>query len=101
VSGPVCPFIEHIFDTRYQTRYHDDMNDPLAAVEDAVRALRTAWAGEEGLPLAAVTGLGGSRLIAVNDAIGTIRRQLDAVHAPIAAEIARESRRELGPDSLS
>src|SRR4051812_40584362 len=77
------------------------MNDPLAAVEDAVRALRAAWAGEEGMPLADVTDLGGGRLIAVNHAIGTLRRQLDAVHAPIAAAIARESRRELGPDSLS
>jgi 5-methylcytosine-specific restriction protein A len=77
------------------------MNDPLAAVDDAVRALRSAWAGGEGMPLPDVPGLGGSRLIAVNDAIGALRRQLDAVHAPIAAEIARESRRELGPDSLS
>jgi 5-methylcytosine-specific restriction protein A len=39
--------------------------------------------------------------MAVNNAIGSIRRHTDALQAAVAAEIARESRRELGPDGLS
>lgn len=34
-------------------------------------------------------------------AFGALRRQLDAAQAPVAAEIARQSRRDLGGDSLA
>jgi 5-methylcytosine-specific restriction protein A len=40
-------------------------------------------------------------LIALNDAFGMLRRAVDAAYLPIAAEIARQSRRELGKDSLA
>ena len=39
--------------------------------------------------------------LAVNDALGALQRHKDAIHAPVAAEIARESRPELGADSLA
>ena len=47
------------------------------------------------------SALEGSQLIAVNDALGLLQRRTSAVHAPVAAEIARESRPELGGDGLS
>ncbi|SFS02467.1 HNH endonuclease [Microbacterium sp. cf046] len=79
----------------------DDTSDPLAGIDEAVAALRAAWAvgGEGSLP--PVSALKGSQLIAVNEAMGLLRRRTDAVHAPVAAEIARESRPELGSDGLA
>ncbi|WP_240747126.1 DUF222 domain-containing protein [Microbacterium sp. K24] len=47
------------------------------------------------------TGLSREQLIAVNDAIGVLRRRLDAAHADVAARIAHESRAELGSGSLA
>ncbi|TCJ22691.1 HNH endonuclease [Microbacterium sp. PI-1] len=42
-----------------------------------------------------------AQLIAVNDAIGLLQRRLDAVHVEVAAGISRESRPELGAESLA
>jgi len=42
-----------------------------------------------------------SQLIAVADALGVLKRQVDAAFAPIAAEVARRSRAELGTDALA
>ncbi|WP_375385298.1 DUF222 domain-containing protein [uncultured Microbacterium sp.] len=76
------------------------MNDPLVALEEAVACVRSAWAGgSEQMPGADV--LGRVKLLAVNEALGAARRHLDAVHARVAAEIARESRPELGGDGLA
>ncbi len=77
------------------------MNDPLAQLEAAVRKVRVAWQGESSGDLTDVTGLGRQRLMAVNEALGELQRYKDALHAPVAAEIARESRPELGADRLS
>jgi hypothetical protein len=76
------------------------MTDPLAQFEEAVRALRACWGDESG-QLAPVSSLGRAQLVAVNEALGAVQRHKDAVHADIAAEIARESRPELGADSLA
>ena len=46
-------------------------------------------------------GLTPGELVAVNRAFGTLRRHVDAAFAPVAAEISRQSRRELGRDSLA
>uniref|UniRef100_UPI00109CD58B DUF222 domain-containing protein n=1 Tax=Microbacterium sp. K24 TaxID=2305446 RepID=UPI00109CD58B len=46
-------------------------------------------------------GLSREQLIAVNDAIGVVRRRLDATHADAAARIAHESRTELGSAGLA
>src|SRR5690606_17414262 len=43
----------------------------------------------------------GSALIGANEALGALRRRLDAAQAQVAAEIARQSRPELGPESLA
>lgn len=42
-----------------------------------------------------------TQLVEANDALGVLRRLIDALHAEVAAGIARESRPELGPDSLA
>ena len=76
-------------------------SDPLQALDDAVVALRAAWCGTEGSACANVESLSRSQLIAVNDALGVMRRHVDAVHAQVAAGIARESRPELGADGLA
>ncbi len=60
--------------------------------------------------LDALTAAGGGRspealtpaeLVAVNNAFGALKRQVDAAFTPVAAEIARQSRVELGKDSLA
>src|SRR5688500_16865486 len=78
-----------------------DQGDPLAAVDDAVAAVRAAWAAGDDGSLVPVPALKGAQLVAVNEALGLLRRRTDAAHAEIAAEIARESRPELGADGLA
>jgi hypothetical protein len=46
-------------------------------------------------------GLGPAELVALSEALGTLRRAADAALAPVAAEIGRQSRPELGKDSLA
>lgn len=79
--------------------YYQSM-DPLTAFEDAVGRLRAVWAGEAGVadPPSSVDR---SRLVAIAETLGTVSRHLEGVRAQIAAEIARESRRELGADALA
>ncbi|GAA1948719.1 HNH endonuclease [Microbacterium deminutum] len=77
------------------------MNNPLAVLEEAVGELHAAWRGVSGDDLRAVKDLERSRLIAVNTALSVVSRIADSLHADLAAEIARESRPELGPDGLS
>lgn len=64
--------------------------DGLVAATEAARALWPVGGPPEGADLAAV-----------NEALGQARRMLDSVQARIAAEIARESRPELGPEGLA
>ena len=68
------------------------MLDSLLAEIDAVGAI---WSAAD----AAV--LSDSDLIAVNERYCRMRRMLDADQTRLAAEIARRSRRELGPDGLA
>ncbi|MGO4678251.1 DUF222 domain-containing protein, partial [Microbacterium sp. 2MCAF23] len=72
------------------------MTSTLDPLLEATRLLAAAW-GE------AVSGseLSRAQLVAVNDALGLVKRTVDGVHAEVAAGIAYESRRELGPDSLA
>lgn len=58
--------------------------------------LDAAW-GEAG----DATALSRPQLVAVNDALGVLRRRTEAVHVEVAAGIAYESRAELGAESLS
>ena len=72
------------------------MNSTLDPLLEATRLLVQVWGDAE-----SGSELSRARLVAVNEAIGAVRRCLDAVHAEVAAGIARESRRELGPGSLA
>ncbi|WP_193597249.1 HNH endonuclease signature motif containing protein [Microbacterium sp. YJN-G] len=69
------------------------MAAPLTKLHEAVSAIDAAWSDADELPRHA--------LISLNAAIGSAKRVLDAMQARIAAEIAHESRPELGPDSLA
>ena len=72
------------------------MDSSLESLVEAVEVLRSLCNGaSDG------TGLSGSDLVAVNDALGVVKRLTDAVHAPVAARIAEESRAELGAESLA
>ncbi|MEU4013928.1 DUF222 domain-containing protein [Microbacterium sp. NPDC028030] len=68
----------------------------LTGLHEAMAHLDAAWAGAD-----EATDLSRGQLIAVNDAIGALQRRLDAVHVDVAAGITRESRPELGPESLA
>jgi len=67
----------------------------LAGIAEALDAL--AVAGGE----CDASALGPDELMAVNRAFGALRRQVDVAYTSVAAEIARQSRRELGRDSLA
>ncbi len=77
------------------------MNDPLAPLEEAIRAVRASWSDGCDGDLPEASGLRRAQLVAVNDALGALQRHKDAIHAGVAAEMARESRPELGADSLA
>lgn len=70
----------------------DELLDSIAAAFDALRAR------VDGRQPA---GLAPGELLAVNEAIGLLRRTVDAACLPVAAEIDRLSRSELGRDSLA
>lgn len=73
------------------------MHDPFDALIAALRAAREAWrAGGE-----AVAGMDAAALVVVNERVGRARRLIDAILAHVAAEIARQSRVELGKDGLA
>jgi len=67
----------------------------LARLREAVEAFASAGAAR---PASVLTG---RELVAVNAAFGALRTQVDAAFAPYAAELARQSRPELGSDSLA
>lgn len=71
------------------------MSSPLDPLADAVTALRQGWSA------AGVVGSEPARLVELNRLLGTARRLLDAAASQIASEIARQSRPELGADSLA
>ncbi len=76
------------------------MTDPFASVDAALVAARAAWAeSTAGGP--AVDGRSGGALASLNDAVAALRRSVDAVHAKIAADVARASRPELGNAGLA
>lgn len=72
------------------------METPLAPVAQAVSAAEGLWGGSVD-----VADLPAPVLVGVNDALALARRRLDAVQVRVAAEIARQSRLELGPESLA
>jgi hypothetical protein len=71
------------------------MKELLEAVQSSLDAVRHASGDRE------VSGLAPGELVAVGDALGRLKRAVDAALVPVAAEIARQSRPELGSDSLA
>lgn len=67
----------------------------LNGIAEALDALAAAGGG------CAPEALTPGQLIAVNQAFGALKRHVDAAFTPVAAEIARQSRVELGKDSLA
>jgi 5-methylcytosine-specific restriction protein A len=70
------------------------MNELLDAVGTALDAVRRLGAR----PL---ESLNPGELMALNAAFGVLKRRTDAAYLPVAAEITRQSRPELGKDSLA
>lgn len=66
--------------------------DGIAAALDALAAAGGGRSPEVLTP---------AELAAVNNAFGALKRQVDAAFTAVAAEIARQSRVELGKDSLA
>lgn len=71
------------------------MTDHLAPLAAAVDSARVLWAEE------AIEALAPGALIRLNEQLADSQRLLDAARARVAAEIARQSRPELGPDGLA
>ncbi|MFB8386343.1 DUF222 domain-containing protein [Microbacterium sp. NPDC055910] len=84
------------------------MSSPTAALEAAVAVLARAWS-DAALPAGlapadvqtAVDAMSEPGLLAVNDALAALRRQVDGLHASVAAGISRRSRPELGKEGLA
>ena len=72
------------------------MSAPLVNLHEAVSVLDAVWADADD-----DDRLARADLMALNAAIGSARRALDALQARVAAGIAHESRAELGADSLA
>ena len=71
------------------------MSSPVLALADAVSALGDAW------PDGDLGGCEPGRLASLADLLGQVRRLADAAAVQVAAEVARQSRPELGADSLA
>ena len=71
------------------------MNESLAALAEALDVVRRTCGDRS--PEALAPG----ELMAVNEAFGALRRRVDAAYLPVAAEINRQSRPELGKDSFA
>ncbi|MFT4211281.1 MAG: DUF222 domain-containing protein [Microbacterium sp.] len=90
------PQVVHLFPLMsVVTRRIVRMNDLLATAATALDAVRALC------PAGTVAGLGSGELVALNEAFGLLRRAVDAAYLPVAAEISRQSRTELGKDSLA
>lgn len=80
----------------------------LAAIEREVMALREAWnsaspawGAESGSVQADVERMGDAGLVLVTDAVARVRREVDAVLARVAAEVAKRSGPEFGVTGLA
>jgi hypothetical protein len=71
------------------------MNRTLDLLPAEVEAVRAVWREPD------TASLSDSELVAVNERYSRMQRMLDADRAQLAAEIARRSRPELGPQSLA
>jgi hypothetical protein len=75
--------------------YLCSMINPLERLAESVEAARVLWGSGE------LSSLAPGDLIALNAELGRVRRLAEGVQARVASEIARQSRPELGPESLA
>ncbi|HCS60621.1 MAG TPA: HNH endonuclease [Microbacterium sp.] len=68
----------------------------LTGLHEALARLDVAWAGADDS-----NDLSRTALVSVTEAVALVQRRLDAVQVDVAAGIARESRPELGAESLA
>lgn len=68
----------------------------LTALHEAMSRLDALWADADDS-----NALSRADLVSVTDAVAQVQRRLDAVQVDVAAGVARESRTELGPESLA
>lgn len=71
------------------------MTDHLATLASAVDAARAVWREN------AIESLPPAQLLSLNAKLAEAQRLLDAARARVASEISRQSRPDLGPDSLA
>lgn len=83
------------------------MNDLIDAMDAALAKVRAAWA-ESGEQMDAsrdargqIDAMTDAGLMAVNEALAAARRRLDALHAPVAAEIAGRSAASRGSEGFA
>lgn len=72
------------------------MSEALSTLHEALTVLDDAWADAD-----CAADLSRTELMATNAALGALRRRVDALSVQVAAEIAHESRPELGAASLA
>ncbi|HWK76701.1 HNH endonuclease [Microbacterium sp.] len=68
----------------------------LTALHEAITSLERVWAGADDS-----NDLTREQLVSATDAVALVQRRLDAVQVDVAAGLARESRPELGAESLA
>ncbi|MDY0910048.1 HNH endonuclease [Microbacterium sp. CFBP9034] len=77
------------------------MIDPLEGLAEAVESVLTAWRVAPTGDRLPADALSDPELVALNRTIGALRRRVEAAHARVASEIARQSRPERGADGLA
>lgn len=82
------------------------MTSAIAGIEDSILALADAWQRAVGVAGGAdaqsdVDAMTDAGILAVNDALSGLRRQVDGLHARVAAGISHRSRAELGKEGLA
>ena len=83
------------------TLIFETLDDTIGGLADALANVTDAWPGDARGSYVDVDTLDHAELVALNDRIGALRRRVEAVHARIASEIARQSRPELGSEGLA
>lgn len=73
----------------------EHMDEELDSIAEALDAVRRTGAGR------GPEALSPGELMAVNEAFGVLRRRTEAAYLRVATEISRQSRPELGKDSLA
>ncbi|WP_258133237.1 hypothetical protein [Microbacterium sp. MYb64] len=72
------------------------MTSTLDPLLEATRVLQDAWGAAR-----TSADLSRAQMLAVNDALGLVKRVSEGLHSEVGSRISYESRAELGPQSLA